>query len=150
MNVPILVMQLIIYYFIQASLHFYCHTHACVHAGGLRTESSPGEWPVSYHGTNKKNVESIAAKGYKLSKGMRFKFGRGIYSSPNIEVAEVEDYAAKFKHGKTTYKVVFQNRVCPNGLEIIPAKETQKGEYWVQPKEKLIRPYGLCIKQVKS
>ena len=119
----------------------------CVHVGGIRTDASPGEWPVSYHGTKKENAKGIAAEGYKLSKGNRFLYGKGIYSTPNIEVAE-KGYAVNFNHGRTTYKVVFQNRVCPNGLKIIPDEKTRSGEYWVQPEDKLIRPYGLCIKQV--
>lgn len=123
--------------------------HACVHVGGNRTDSSADEWPVAYHGTAKKNVESIAVKGYKLSKCHRFLFGKGIYSSPNIEVAE--NYASEFNRGEETYKVVFQNRVCHGKeLKVISAKENREGEYWVQFNDKLIRPYGLCIKQVKS
>ena len=43
--------------------------------------SNEGEWPVSYHGTSYHNGLSIAAEGFQLSKGRRFKFGFGIYST---------------------------------------------------------------------
>ena len=38
-------------------------------AGGTRTETCAGEWPVSYHGTLSTNAESIATKGYDNTKG---------------------------------------------------------------------------------
>ena len=115
---------------------------------GQRFESSKGEWPVSYHGTGKSATGSIAQDGYLLSKGKRFKFGRGIYSTPSIEVAS--KYAQKFEHEGKEYKIVFQNRVCPDNLAIIDAKTTGVGEYWVQPRQDLIRPYGICIKDLNS
>ena len=115
---------------------------------GQRFESSKGEWPVSYHGTGKSATGSIAQDGYLLSKGKRFKFGRGIYSTPSIEVAS--KYAQKFEHEGKEYKIVFQNRVCPDNLAIIDAKTTGVGEYWVQPRQDLIRPYGICIKDLSA
>ena len=100
---------------------------------------------MSYHGTKKKHAESIATTGYDLSKCQRFQFGRGIYSTPNIEIAE--KYATKFYDGNRKYKVVVQNRVSSDDMKIVSGKETGVGEYWVQPNDTLIRPYGLCIKQ---
>lgn len=115
---------------------------------GNRTESSPGEWPVSYHGTNRKNVEGISTQGYRLSKGKRNVYGRGIYSSPSIEVAAL--YAVEFLHESKKYKLVFQNRVKSDGLKIIPAEDVNdrkvRDDYWLQPCEDYIRPYGICIK----
>ena len=114
-----------------------------------RTESSPDEWPVSFHGTERRNAEGIATKGYKLSKGKRNVYGRGIYSSPSIEVAEL--YAKPFTHGSRKYKLVFQNRVKSDDLEMIPAeaicRPEIKGDHWMQPHEEYIRPYGICIKE---
>jgi hypothetical protein len=115
---------------------------------GQRLESSIGEWPVSYHGTGRSATGSIAQDGYLLSKAKRFKFGRGIYSTPSIEVAS--KYAQRFKHEGKEYKIVFQNRVCPNNLAIIDAKTTGVSEYWVQPRQDLIRPYGICIKDLSA
>lgn len=113
--------------------------------GGTTAESLDGEWPVSYHGTSYENAMSIARNGYDLSKGLRFKYGRGIYSYPIIEMAE--HYAAKFKHGSKVYKVVIQNRVCLDNLKMIPPHVTNIGETWLQPDDRNIRPYGLCIKE---
>ena len=113
---------------------------------GYRAESSEGEWPVSYHGTGVNVSGNIAQEGYLLSKGKRFKFGRGIYSSPLIEVAA--KYAKVFSHEGKKYQLIFQNRVSPDGLVVIDGSDTGVGEYWVQPNEKLMRPYGICIHPV--
>ena len=114
---------------------------------GLRFHSSEGEWPVSYHGTGVSASGSIAQDGYSLSKGKRFLYGRGIYSSPSIQVAA--KYAQVFKHKGKKYKLVFQNRVCPTDLKILDAQTTGVGEYWLQPHVKFIRPYGICIQKLK-
>ena len=113
--------------------------------GGTRTDSSDGEWPVSYHGTERDNTNGIAKQGYLLSKGCRKVYGVGIYSSPHIKVAA--SFAQEFNHNGKTYRVVFQNRVSTTDLKIIDDQETRRrgGEYWVQPYQELIRPYGLHI-----
>ncbi|CAG8510173.1 16246_t:CDS:1 [Gigaspora rosea] len=102
-------------------------------------------WPVSYHGTAKHNARSIAEDGYDLSKGKRFAYGRGIYSTPDIHIAE--KYAEKFEFEGSIYVMVFQNRVNPANLHKVPVK---KGEYWVSEKGEDIRPYGICFKRKES
>ena len=58
-------------------------------AGGTsRTESVEGEWPVSYHGTEKGFAEEIAKQGYRLDTSKRFMFGKGIYSTTDPDIAE--------------------------------------------------------------
>ena len=109
--------------------------------------SADGEWPVSYHGTSLHNGLSIAEEGFKLSKGQRFKFGRGIYSTPDIKVAFL--YAETVTLKKKKYKVVMQNRVNPNNLKKISKEETGDGEYWISPSDEDIRPYGFCVQEVK-
>jgi hypothetical protein len=106
----------------------------------LGSTNAPGEWPVSYHGTGCHNAMSIAEEGFKLAKGARFAYGRGIYSTPNIATAEL--YAKKFtsSDGKE-YMVVIQNRVNPDNLN-------KFGDYWVSQKDEDVRPYGLCIKRI--
>ena len=47
--------------------------------GTIRTEGVDKEWPVTYHGTKDTFAKDIAASGYDLGKGERFKFGRGKY-----------------------------------------------------------------------
>ncbi|CAG8594636.1 7607_t:CDS:1, partial [Acaulospora morrowiae] len=110
------------------------------------TESVKGEWPVSYHGTLKDNANNIADKGYLLDMGKRFLYGKGIYSSPDIEVAA--RFAKVFTHEGINYKVVFQNRINPNNMKKITPEQTGIGEYWISSNEHDIRPYGLCFKRV--
>ena len=40
---------------------------------------------------------------------------------------------------------MFQNRVSGTDLKVI---DSGVGEYWVQPHEDYIRPYGICIRHV--
>ena len=55
--------------------------------GGLRTDSTPGEWPVSYHGTRPEVSSSIAQGGYDISKISPFVLhGEGIYSTPSLRL----------------------------------------------------------------
>ncbi|RGB29903.1 hypothetical protein C1646_766019 [Rhizophagus diaphanus] len=109
------------------------------------TNAVQNEWPVSYHGTARNNCKSIAEDGYLLCKSKRFAFGHGIYSTPDIDVAYL--YATKFTHEGSNYKIVFQNRVNPNGLNRVSKEETRVGEYWISPNESDLRPYGICIKK---
>ena len=116
---------------------------------GIRTESTPGEWPVSYHALkNPDHADSIARGGFDLGMSERSVFSRGIYSSPSIEVAE--HHAKPFTVDGVTYKLVFQNRVSTEGLQIIPATTPRAGQYWVQPNDQLIRAYALCIKAMSG
>eukprot|EP00210_Caulerpa_lentillifera_P008786 g8382.t1 len=115
---------------------------------GIRTNSSDDEWPVSYHGTSKHNAESIAQKGFDLSKGKRFKFGQGIYSTPDLRIAE--NFATEFKHEGKIYLMVMQNRVNPSTLIKLNTTDVGgSGEYWLNPKQTDVRPYGILIKEKK-
>ncbi|XP_047195980.1 uncharacterized protein LOC118109523 isoform X1 [Hippoglossus stenolepis] len=118
------------------------------------TQSSPGEWPVSYHGTSKKGADGIIGDHYEPGPGQVY--GRGIYSTPDI--SEASHYAKTFtscKNGKT-YKVVLQNRINPEYR-----KKYNNDLYWLVPipkgtseaeeqemVERAIRPYGLLLKEV--
>ncbi|CAG8622027.1 9855_t:CDS:1, partial [Paraglomus brasilianum] len=102
-------------------------------------------WPVSYHGTTEDNARSIAEEGYLESKAQRQAFGRGIYSTPDINVAE--SYATEFEFEGKIYVIVIQNRVNPKNVIKIKARKTRNGEYWICKEGKDIRPYGLCIKE---
>ncbi|CAG8709873.1 2895_t:CDS:2, partial [Racocetra fulgida] len=91
-------------------------------------------WPVSFHGTRKDAAENIAKDGFDLSKGKRFKYGKGIYSTPDVR--EAECYATSFSYQNCNYKVIFQNRVNPNDL-----KKANNDTYWITANDKNIRPY---------
>jgi hypothetical protein len=110
--------------------------------------SAEDEWPVSYHGTSLNNGLSIAEEGFKLSKGTRFLYGKGIYSTPDIEVASL--YAVKVTENGKTFKVVMQNRVNPTNLKKVDKAVTGVGEYWISPTEDDIRPYGFCVQEIDS
>lgn len=119
---------------------------------GIRKEQSPGEWPVSYHGTNWKSANMILKEGYKT--GPRDMFGKGIYSSPSLKMVD-EMFAQQFTHKGEKYKIALQNRVNPdrlNGhLKIIPASQTGVGaDYWLSPKHSDVRPYGILIRHLKT
>ncbi|CAG8668179.1 10468_t:CDS:1 [Cetraspora pellucida] len=108
--------------------------------GWLGTDANA--WPVSYHGTSKQNSRSISEDGYLLSKGLRFAYGHGIYSSPQVDIAK--GFAKEFEHDGDKYLVVIQNRVSPVNLQKIPVGV---GEYWISKKDEDIRPYGICIRK---
>jgi len=114
----------------------------------VSTASAPGEWPVSYHGTGEHAAKSIAEDGYDLSKGKRKLHGVGIYSTPDIAVAE-KHYAQQFEYDEKKYMVVVQNRVNPNTVDKIPKEKAVLGEYWITKEQKDTRAYGICIKEVK-
>ncbi|KAI7807821.1 hypothetical protein IRJ41_011022 [Triplophysa rosa] len=123
---------------------------------GWRCNSSDGEWPVSYHGTSMKGATGITESHYEP--GSRQLYGRGIYSTPDIEVAS--SYSKQFRcnsDGKT-YKVLMQNRINPQMRKVC-----DRTDYWLIeiPKgtspekereivEKSIRPYGILLKEVKK
>ncbi|XP_031179018.1 uncharacterized protein LOC116066935 [Sander lucioperca] len=125
---------------------------------GWRSHSVPGEWPVSYHGTSLDGAKGIIKSHYKTGYGAMY--GRGIYSTPDIHVAEKEEYAKTFT-SKTTgksYKVILQNRINPEKRVIC-----QRSDYWLIPVgkeaspgeekqivESSIRPYGILIKELNN
>ena len=112
-------------------------------AGGIRTESSEGEWPVSYHGTAKGGNGNIAQEGYLGSRGKKFPFQRGIYTTPSAEVAA--KFAPTFEYSGHTYQVIFQNRVNPANLQIL--RGAGGAEYWVSPRQEDVRPYSICLRE---
>ncbi|KAI4817873.1 hypothetical protein KUCAC02_011246 [Chaenocephalus aceratus] len=104
---------------------------------GWRSHSVPGEWPASYHGTSLDGARSIIKSHYKAGDGAAY--GRGIYSTPDIHVAEKEQYAKTFQSKKTgkSYKVILQNRINPERRELCQ----RKSDYWLIPEMKERLPY---------
>ncbi|KAE8296639.1 hypothetical protein D5F01_LYC05400 [Larimichthys crocea] len=118
------------------------------------TQSVPGEWPVSFHGTSKAGADGIISGFYEPGPGAVY--GRGIYSTPYIK--EAEKYAKSFVSYKTgkKYMVILQNRINPRYRE-----KHNSDKYWLvriprgtsdeeeqQMVERAIRPYGLLLKQL--
>jgi len=54
---------------------------------------------VSYHGTDENAMDNIAEEGFQEKFGKRFAYGKGIYSTPDVSVAEC--YAKTFIHENT-------------------------------------------------
>jgi hypothetical protein len=109
----------------------------------LGSNDGPNEWPVSYHGTGHDAAKSIAQTGYDLTRHKRHAHGRGIYSTPDINVAK--GFAKSFIVNGQQYFVILQNRVNPKNLTKVPHDETGNGEFWISPNDKDVRPYGVCI-----
>ena len=84
-------------------------------------------------------------QGYELSKGRRFAYGKGIYSTPCPEVAE--KYAKSFRYCGRTYKVLFMNRV---NLEYTRIVQGECGVYYLTSDEAQIRPYAILVKEVNE
>ena len=115
---------------------------------GIRTQTTPTEWPVSYHGTNMKNAKGIAKEGFSVEKSHRFKFGKGIYSSPHVSVAQ--SYSQSFEYKGSHFEILLQNRTNPADEHLVI---TNNGQYWISPKQDLskkifdIRPYGVLVRK---
>ena len=121
-------------------------------AGSERTKSSKGEWPVSYHGTGREGAEGIAAEGYDSKRWENVKYGKGHYSTPDIEVA-AKYYGKPFHQNGKRYEAIMQNRVnlSSGHTIIIPKEKTLAGaEYYVTYSSDDLRPYGICIREVKE
>lgn len=121
-----------------------------------RSYSEAGEWPVSFHGTSIEGAKGVASTHYKA--GPREAYGRGVYSTPDITIADSYAMTKKFTSKKTrkTYKVIMQNRVNPTKRKIIKDKnfwliEVPSESTAAQEKEIVessIRPYGILITEV--
>ncbi|CAL8299783.1 unnamed protein product [Lota lota] len=132
--------------------------------------TGPSSWPVSYHGnrmdgalgvtvtrrgpaTEGEGPEFLEAAAASLVAGATN--GRGVYSSPDVGVAE--SFCKRFRSrgdGKT-YKVVLQNRINPQHR-----KKCQREGYWLvtipegyNPAQTratvqlALRPYGMLLKE---
>ncbi|XP_063048830.1 uncharacterized protein LOC134442725 [Engraulis encrasicolus] len=123
-----------------------------------RNESVEGEWPVAYHGTTFRGAKGIIQEGFKA--GPCAKYGRGVYCTPDIRVAERDGYAKTFtsrKSGKT-YKVALQGRINREYRQVCVSEN-----YWLIPVPKgtsaeeerdivdnALRPYGILFKKIKD
>ncbi|EXX56060.1 uncharacterized protein OCT59_021664 [Rhizophagus irregularis] len=103
-------------------------------------------WPYSYHGTSTRNAKRIADDGFIHSKGYKFNFNHGIFTTPDINLAA--SYANTFIYDGSKYLVLFQNRVNPKSLIKIPFKRGKGSKYWVSPSVDDVKPYALLIKKI--
>ena len=74
-------------------------------------------------------------------------FGKGLYSTPDIDVAAT--YAITFKYEGKEYKMVLQNRVNMSGTKEVAKEKTGAGaEFYVTSSSNNLRPYGVCVKEI--
>ena len=113
--------------------------------GGIRTDTTPGEWPVSYHSaaTSTQGL-NIGEVGSRESRGKTFAYDRGIFTTPLATVAA--KFAPTFDYRGQKYQVIFQNRINPETLQQVNPSAPE--EFWASPKEEDVRPYNICIKKV--
>jgi hypothetical protein len=117
--------------------------------GGIRTATTPGEWPVSYHSAAVSAHGNIAEVGSQLSHGETFNYDRGIFTTPLATVAA--QYAPTFEYRGQKYRVLFQNRINPATLQQVnPSAPDSVGEFWASPKEEDVRPYNICLRKVNT
>ena len=69
------------------------------------------------------------------------KYGRGIYSTPDPNIAEL--YAQEFVFQKERFKVIIQNRVNMQGTKFVA-----QNNYFVTETEDNIRPYDILFKKI--
>ncbi|KAM9352127.1 uncharacterized protein ABDE67_006985 [Symphorus nematophorus] len=117
------------------------------------TQSVPGEWPVSYHGTSKSGAEGIIEEYYKPGPGQSY--GRGVYSTPYM--SDAVGYAKTFtsKSNGKTYRVILQNRINPqyrtkhnNDRYYLISIPNGPSDAEQDMAEMAIRPYGLLLQEV--
>ena len=96
------------------------------------------------------SAEKILKEGYKA--GPRAGFGKGIYTSPSLELVE-RLYAQESSFDGKKYKIALQNRVNPDPshLKIISASQTGVGaDYWLSKESNDVRAYGILIREVRQ
>lgn len=124
-------------------------------------------WPVSYQGKNMdgslgiilthggptEEPEFLEAAAASVVTGETR--GRGVYSTPDIKMAEMYCKRFKSKVDGKTYKVVLQNRINPEKRKKCQRENTwlvyvPEGSSDVQTRaivQESIRPYGLLLMQ---
>ena len=112
--------------------------------GGIRTDTTPGEWPVCYHSAASSPEGNIAEVGSHQSHGKAFGYDRAIFSTPLATVAA--RFAPTFEYRGQKYQVIFQNRINPSTLQQVNPSAPE--EFWASPKEEDVRPYNICLKKV--
>ncbi|KAL0190463.1 hypothetical protein M9458_013161 [Cirrhinus mrigala] len=119
---------------------------------GWRSHTVAGEWPVSYHGTSIEGATGIVRSHYKA--GPREQYGRGIYSTSDIDLASGYSKIFTSKKNGRRYRVLMQNRINPAMRKMCDRQwliEIPEGTSPAREKEiveRSIRPYGILLKQV--
>lgn len=112
----------------------------------LAHKGEPGEEPVWF-------LEAAAAAAAAAAGNTK---GRGVYSTPDIRLAETYCQTFTSKEDGKTYKVVLQNRINPRkrvqcqreGVWLVYVPEDSTHLQTINIVQNALRPYGLLLKQV--
>jgi hypothetical protein len=107
----------------------------------LGSNNVPGEWAVSYHGTDKEAMERLIDRKVAENEALAGSYRRGFYSSPVVETAM--ECGKTFEFQGERYMVVFQNRVNRRDMQVV-----DNARYYVSSSFDDLRPYSVCIKRV--
>ncbi|KAL1273247.1 hypothetical protein QQF64_029109 [Cirrhinus molitorella] len=133
-------------------LNKYPDGNAWLGTDGWRSHSVAGEWPVSYHGTSIEGATGIVKSHYRA--GPREQFGRGIYSTNDIDHASSYSKIFTSKKNGKRYRVLMQNRINPvmrkmcNKHWLIEIPEGTSPAREKEIVDRSIRPYGILLKEV--
>jgi len=113
--------------------------------GDIKCVCNDNESDISYHGTSINNIFRILKEGYKLSKCKRESYGKGIYSTPDINIAL--SYAPKYTpENGFEFKFVIKNHVKKSKCEIIPKEKNNEGaDSWIALDENNIHPIFVMV-----
>jgi len=114
----------------------------------IGTGAGPEVWNVGYHGTKQQNANSILKNSLMVggTSGVPDNgavLGRGIYLSPDINVAAHPQYSVPVRKGEHTYQLVFQVRVRQGSFN-----QHRNGSVWVVGNPAEVRPYGILLREV--
>jgi ubiquitin len=109
----------------------------------LGSNDDKSVWPVAYHGTNLDGLKGICLNGFDLSKLKRFKFGKGHYTTPYIEIAK--SFATEIRINDQRIIYIIQSRVDPR--KIIKRNDQR---YWILPNNNDLRPYSICFQIISE
>jgi ubiquitin len=107
----------------------------------LDSDDDESVWPVAYHGTNLDGLKGICLNGFDLTKLKRFKYGKGHYTTPFIEIAK--SFATEIRINDQRIIYIIQSRVNPR--KIIKGND---GRYWILSSNIDLRPYSICFQIV--
>ncbi|XP_071957918.1 uncharacterized protein [Antedon mediterranea] len=120
---------------------------------GIRTNSTAGEWPVSYHGSKitRDNIPIQSCAG--SVEGLQ----DGIITTPSLQTV-AEKYAEEFEFEGNTYQIALQNRINPDPGHMLNISGNEAADYWLSPKEDIshptnvydVRPYGILIRKINN
>ena len=88
-------------------------------------------------------MSGIPGKGFAV--GPRAVYGKGVYSTPTLSVAQ--QFCSPFTFAGKTFEVIFMNRINPEAF-IRASKYGGPDDYWIVQDPADIRPYKMLMRIV--